>query len=111
MHDEQDALLEAVLEIRELIKLMAGPAMALRDEKLSKALKQIVGRSSVKEKAVLLMDGSRTQTDIRLAMKIDPSDLSKLVRALRESGLLHLSDKLKIMIPLANDFFKEGKEG
>ena len=53
----QDAeLLDVVNEIRDLIRLMAEPAIAQRDEKRRIAIRQIVGKSAVKAKAIQLMD-------------------------------------------------------
>jgi hypothetical protein len=55
---------ELLREMCELLRVMAEPALAKRDEKLREELRKIVGRSQPKVKAVLLMDGSRTQKEI-----------------------------------------------
>lgn len=106
MPDQDSELLSAVREIRDLIRLMAEPVIAQRDEKLRISIKQIVGKSAVKAKAVHLMDGSRTQAQIRKSMKIDAADLSKLVKALRELDLVDVGDKPKINIPVPVNFFE-----
>ena len=99
-----------VNEIRDLIRLMAEPAIAQRDEKRRIAIRQIVGKSAVKAKAIQLMDGSRTQAQVKQAMKIDAADLSKLVKALREADLIEFGDKPKITIPLPANFFETKDE-
>jgi hypothetical protein len=58
---DSDQLLSAVQEIRDLVRLMAEPAIAERDRKLRAELKQVVGKSVPKSKSVSFMDGSRTQ--------------------------------------------------
>jgi hypothetical protein len=110
MPDHSEALLNAVLEIRELIQLMAEPAIAQRDEKHRTALRQIVGRSAAKAQAVFLMDGSRSQVEIKQLAKIDGGDLSRLIKLLRSSGLLSADDKPRLTIPLPAKFF-ESTEG
>jgi hypothetical protein len=105
--EQPDQLLSAVLEIRELIRLMAEPAIAQRDEKPRAALRQIVGKSAVKSRVILLMDGSRTQSEIRQTVKIDAGDLSRLVKALRSAELLSNDEKPKLSIFLPPKFFEE----
>src|SRR5436190_1542574 len=75
--DEYSAdILKAIHEIRDLIRLMAEPAIAERDKKLRSELRRIVGNSVPKAKSVLLMDGSRTQSAIQRETGIDKGYLS-----------------------------------
>jgi len=61
---ETAQLLEAISEIRDLIRLMAEPQIAARDQKLRDELIRIVGKSESKAKVVLLMNGNNTQAMI-----------------------------------------------
>jgi hypothetical protein len=106
MIEESENLLSVAIEIRELLKLVAEPAIAQRDEKLRGIIKQIVGKSLAKQKATFLMDGSRNQKDIIQETKIDSSDLSKLVKSFRSDGVLLEGEKPKLKIPLPAKFFE-----
>ena len=87
--DEPSAeILSAVREIRDLVRLMAEPAIAERDRKLRTELRRIVGKSATKPKAVLLMDGSRTQSVIQRETRINQGDLSILVKHLKAYQML-----------------------
>ena len=88
---------------------MAEPALAKRDEKRRASLREIVGRSQQKAKAVLLMDGSRTQSAIGKVTKFDLGNLSRLVKALREADLIGVDGKenLKLLVPISPSFFDE----
>lgn len=102
-------LLSAVQEIRDLVRLLAEPAIAARHQKLRAELKRIVGRSANNGKSVLLMDGSRTQADIQRETKINQGNLSTLVKQLKESKLLAgegKNPKLAISVPAS--FFENG---
>lgn len=108
--NDSDQLLSAVQEIRDLVRLMAEPAIAERDRKLRAELKQVVGKSAAKSKSVFLMDGSRTQADIRRETKINKGHLSTLTKTLGASKLLTgdgKKPKLAISIP-ATFFESEG---
>jgi hypothetical protein len=100
--DVQTELLQKILEI---LTLIAEPQIASRDEKPRAALRQIVGKSATKGRAVLLMDGSRSQVEIRQAIMIDQGDLSKMVKALRSGGLLATDEKPRLTISLPPKFF------
>lgn len=84
---------ELLREIRDLLRLVAEPALAKRDEKLRASLKQIIGKSKRKAEAVVLMNGSRSQAEIRKQCGIDDGDLSRLVKALRGAELIGADDK------------------
>lgn len=85
---EESELLKAVQEIRDLIRLMAEPAIAERDQKLRVELKRIVGNSAPKAKSIFRMDGSRTQAVIQSETGINQGHLSTLVKNLANSKLL-----------------------
>ena len=108
MPDQGESLLNVAIEIRELLRLLAEPAIAPRDERLRAILRQLVGRSALKQKAVFLMDGNRTQSEIRQEVAIDQGDLSKLVKALRAENLLSNNEKPSLQIPLPKTFFESG---
>lgn len=80
-------------EIRDLLLLIAEPALAKRDERLREALMKIVGKSKKKADAVVLMDGSKSQTEIQKSCGIDLGDLSRLTKALRAANLLEVNSK------------------
>jgi hypothetical protein len=105
--DEQSELLKAVCEIRDLVRLMAEPQIAARDQKLRAELKRIVGKSAAKSRAIFLMDGSRVQADIQRETKINQGLLSTLVKNLNESELLAGDGKNpKLAISIPSNFFE-----
>jgi hypothetical protein len=110
MMSESDELLSAVREIRDLVRLMAEPAIAERDQKRRAELKRIVGRSSTNSKAVFLMDGDRTQADIQRETQINQGNLSTLVKKLGENNLLAGDGKKpKLAISIPSNFFEAGE--
>jgi hypothetical protein len=104
LSDPSTQMLTVLTEMRDLLRLMAEPAIAERDRKLREALMAIVGSAKGnKAKAVHLMDGTRTQATIVDECKIHKGQLSELVKALREGGLLKGDPKqpqLAISIPI-----------
>ena len=100
---------ELLREIRDLLLVIAEPALAKRDERLRESLTQIVGKSKPRAKAVLLMDGARSQTVIKKDAGIDAGDLSRCVKALREALLISKDDKLlpKLAIAVPLNFFEK----
>lgn len=93
-------------EIRDLLLLIAEPALAKRDERLREALIKIVGKSKKKADAVALMDGTRSQSAIQKICGIDVGELSRLTKALREANLLGANDKdPKLVMPLPLNIF------
>lgn len=107
MHEEHDqALLEEVREIRQLLELLAEPAIAQRDIKLRDELRTIVGSSAKKQQSVFLMDGSRTQKQIIAQTLLDQGDLSKMVGKLESGGLLtEVKKHPKLSISIPPNFF------
>jgi hypothetical protein len=102
---------ELLKEIRDLVLVIAEPALAKRDERLRESLARIVGKSKARAKAVLLMDGSRSQATIKKESGIDAGDLSRCVKAMRGASLIGKDDKgpkLTIAIPL--NFFEKQPE-
>lgn len=96
---------EILGEIRDLLILIAEPALAKRDERRRAALQQVVGKSKQKADAVALMDGSRSQVGIRKDCGIDDGNLSRLVRALREADLIGSDDKHpRLLFPIPPNF-------
>jgi len=103
---ESNELLSAVQEIRNLVRLMAEPAIAELDRNLRTELKRIVGNSIPKSKAVLLMIGKRTQSDIQRETGINKGNLSTLVKQLNEAKLLTGDPKNpKLSISIPSNFF------
>ncbi len=106
-----DELLSAVLEIRDLIRIMAEPAMAEHHKKARAELRRIVGGSSERAKAVFLMDGNRTQAIIQKETSINQGGLSTLVKLLNEGKLLTGDKKLpKLAISIPLNFFDGDSE-
>jgi hypothetical protein len=102
-------ILAALCEIRDMVRLIAEPQIAARDKKLRDELVRIVG-SGAKRKAVLAMDGNRTQMEIHKKTGIHLGTLSTLVKQLGKSQLLSgdpKKPKLALSIP-ANFFDQAG---
>jgi hypothetical protein len=111
MPDEGSESLELLRKIHSLLELLAEDKIAQRDAKYRAALRQVAGASLPKQKSILLMDGTRTQTEIRQATSINKGHLSTLVGVLSKSELLFGDPKkpnLAISIP-KNFFEDDGK--
>jgi hypothetical protein len=102
MSEENDLL----REIRDLLLLLAEPAIAKRDESQRVALRELVGRSKAKAKAVTAMDGSRNRQAICKESGIDQGDLSRLMKILRERKLIIDGDTPKLGITIPPTFFE-----
>jgi hypothetical protein len=99
---------ELLAEIRDLLQVMAEPALAKRDAKRRATLRGLVGGSEKRAKAVELMDGSQAQVAIAKTSKLDKSDLSKLVKGLTDAQLVALDGKNpRLLIKLPPSFFDE----
>src|SRR5213078_141126 len=85
--------LELLTQIRDLLQVVAEPALAKRDEKLRNALRSIVGTGKKKAAAVGLMDGSKSQATIGKEAEIDQGQLSRLVKALATETLIAADEK------------------
>jgi len=110
MTEPSDEILRAVCDIRDLVRLLAEPAIAARDQKLRSDLRRIVGSSTPKANAVFLMDGSRTQRDIHREAPINEGNLSTLVKQLNVAKLLSDSGKKpRLGITIPANFFESAK--
>lgn len=110
MDEISKELLSAIHEIRDLVRLMAEPAIAERDRKLRVELRRIVGRSDRVAKSVLRMDGTRTQRDIHKEVGINEGQLSTVVKQLKDSQLLSGDGKQpKLAISIPGNFFDAGE--
>lgn len=95
-------------EIRDLLLVMPEPALAKRDERLRQALHDVIGRSKQKAAAVLLMDGTRSQTGISKEAGIDQGALSRCIKALRETSLIGTDENQnpRLVISVPANFFE-----
>lgn len=89
---------EILREIRDLLRLIAEPALAKRDERFRESLQELVGKSLQKATATVLMDGTRSQGDITKAAGIDRGNLSRLVTALRKEKLIGPDEKRPMLL-------------
>ena len=111
MSDHATEILDAVNEIRELLRLIAEPAIAARDQTLRQELQRIVGTGEAKIKSVLLMDGSRTQAMIRAESGMNQGNLSTLVKDLTAAKLVEGGNKQpKLAISIPANFFENDAE-
>lgn len=102
--------IDLLREMRDLLRVIAEPALAKRDEKLRTGLRDVVGKSKLAAEAVLLMDGAASQTAICKEAGIDRGNLSKLVKSLRAQGLLASDDKHpKLVVAVPPNFLEPGK--
>jgi hypothetical protein len=102
--DEQTELLR---EIRDLLRVIAEPALGERDKKLRATLIEIVGKSNSKAKAVLLMNGLKSQAEIRKESGMDHGNLSRMVSALRSKDLIKGDERHpKLVISIQSNFFE-----
>ena len=102
----EEDLLRTAKEILKLVRIMAEPALAEHDKQLRASLRRIVGKSAVKTRAALLMDGTRNQKEIVQLAKMDASDLSKFVKALRGASLLTPDEKPSLAMDIPQNFFE-----
>jgi hypothetical protein len=101
--DEQTELLR---EMRDLLRVMAEPALAERDKKLRAALLEAVGKSKHKAEVVLLMDGSRTNAQLHKESGMDHGNVSRFVMTLRAKELLQGDEKYpELVISIPSNFF------
>jgi hypothetical protein len=101
---------ELLSEIRDLLRLIAEPALAKRDEGRRAALRALAGRSKTNTKAIQLMDGTRTRKAIRQESGIDAGNLSRLEKSLRDKELITADEQLKLVITIPANFFESTEE-
>jgi hypothetical protein len=103
--------IELLAEIRDLLRVMAEPALAKRDEKFRDAVRAVVGKSQKSASAIALMDGTRSQAAIAKQAGIDPGQLNRLIKALTNNALIGADEKLpKLRVKLPLNFFDGSKE-
>lgn len=101
--DEQTELLR---EVRDLLRVIAEPALAERDKKLKAALLEVVGNSKKRAEVVLLMNGFRSQADLHKESGLDRGNVSRIVTALRAKQLIKEDDKTpELVIAIPPNFF------
>jgi|ERR1700722_11392530 len=101
---------ELLREMCELLRVIAEPALAKRDEKFRAELIGIVGKSKLKGKAVSLMDGTRSQAVIAKESGIDQGALSRLVKTARGKDLISDDEKRpKLLVKLPVNFFETAR--
>jgi hypothetical protein len=97
---------ELLREMCYLLRVIAEPQLAKRDERPRASLLGAVGKSKAGAKAVRLMDGSRSQAVICKESGIDQGALSRLTKDLRAKELLAPDDKHpKLIIAILPTFF------
>lgn len=102
---------ELLREMRDLLRVIAEPTLAKRDQKLRASLSEVVGKSKTKARAVVLMDGSRTRAAICKESGIDQGDLSRLAKALRAEALIAADEKHpKLVIAIPSGFFESSEK-
>jgi hypothetical protein len=106
---ESDRQLDLMIEIRDLLLLLAEPQLAERDRKWRDELRRIAGKGEKNIQAVMLMDGSRNQAAIAKEIPMDVGQLSKLVKSLKGAKLLKPTENPEIVIPVAESIFREEK--
>ena len=111
MSERSGEILETLHKIYGLLELLAEDKIAQRDAKQRAALREIVGTSSAKQKSVFLMDGSRTQTEIRRITSVNQGHLSTMIGKFQKEKLL-VSDtkKPKLNFSIPPNFFESNAE-
>jgi hypothetical protein len=107
MPGDDSESLELLRKIHKLLELLAEDKIAQRDAKQRAVLRQLAGASVPKQKSILLMDGTRTQTEIHHATSVNKGHLSTMVGALQKAELLAGDPKkpnLAISVPV--NFFE-----
>lgn len=98
--------IELLTEIHDLLLVMAEPALSQRDARLRSSLRTVVGRGGKKVKAVLLMDGTRSQAMIVKDSGMDNGNLSRLVKELAGAKLIEPDQKHpKLLVRIPPTFF------
>lgn len=111
MSDYESEMLKEIKTISSLLELLAEDKIAQRDSKQRTALLELVGTSSTMQKSVLLMDGTRTQKEIRTATGAHQGNLSTLVGKLLKAKLLIGETKMPhLAISIPQSFFESNAE-
>jgi hypothetical protein len=97
--------IELLTEIRDLLQVMAEPALEKRFKKFRDGIRAVVGKKQTGRAAVLLMDGTRTQAAIAKETGMDAGQLNRLVKTLEEVKLCSMEGKYpKLAGKLSSDF-------
>jgi hypothetical protein len=111
MSDNSAELLEAVRKIYGLLELLAEDKIAQRDAKQRTALLEIVGTSATIQKSIFLMDGTRTQKEIRTETSAHQGNLSTTVGKLYKAKLLAGDTKTpRLAISIPPNFFESNAQ-
>jgi hypothetical protein len=106
MIDDHNELMTTLRKIHDLLELLAEDKIAERDAKQRRTLIDIVGSSTPMQRSVLLMDGTRTQTEIHAETAANKGHLSTLVGKLSAAKLLDSASKHpKLTISIPSNFF------
>ena len=104
-------ILAAICEIRDLVRLIAEPQIAARDKKLRDEFVRVVGKSAIRRKAALAMDGTRTQGEIIKQSGMNQGNLSRMIKELAKGQLLNGDPKKpKLAFPIPANFFDQTGE-
>jgi len=95
---------EVLIEIRDLLRLIAEPHIEKRDAGQRDKLRSIAG-SRKKQRACRLMDGMRSQADIVKEVTFAKGAVSTLVSELRDADLLTDNQNPELNIYIPGDFF------
>jgi hypothetical protein len=99
--------IELLTEIRDLLQVLAEPGLAIRDAKMRTAVRAVVGSSSKKAEATLLMDGTRSQSSLAKESGMDQGNLSRLVKALAAAQVISADEKHpRLLVKLPTTFFE-----
>ena len=105
-----DEQIELLREMRDLLRVIAEPALAQRDQKRRASVLEVVGKSKRKAQVVLLMDGSRSQAVIHKESGMDQGDISRLVKTLRAKELIKADEKHpELVITIPPNFFESAE--
>jgi len=97
---------EILREMRDLLRVLAEPALAARDKTRRAALIEIVGTSKKRVAVIVAMDGKKSQADLAKTAGINSSNVSRLVGELREHQLIKGDDRYpELTISIPDDFF------
>ena len=111
MADNSTEVLETLRKIYGLLELLAEDKIAQRDARQRAALIDIVGKSVPKQKSVLLMDGTRSQTEIRTETSVNQGHLSTMIGQLQKANLLDSDTKKpRLAISIPSTFFEANVE-
>ena len=111
MAEDSAELIEIIRKIYGLLELLAEDKIAQRDAKQRTTLLEIVGTGAAKQKSIFLMDGTRTQREIRAVTSVNQGNLSAMIGRLQKAKLLTGDTKTpKLAISIPQTFFESNAE-